>query len=239
MKASYLWKKPPTFQKASDKSWAVLGWDTSMSSVCCVGMGYDATLDAIRGPSWGEIRWTGEVDYFDRLGEAARAHDLTLDVLGRLNMLCTLERTLHAIEEPFPLGMIKHSLKSGGAWTGSYIKQLCQVSGSVEGSLVRYGYKNIYEINNSQWAKTLRDEGVPLLPQNRKDPDKKWKIKEWAISAFDLPEFPDLVKDKNGAKMPRPESGFGAKAKAVQPSDIYDAAAICAWGMDFVTTTWV
>ena len=65
-------------------------------------------------------------------------------------------------------------------------------------------------------------------------PEGKWDVKDWAIGAYGLPDLPDLVSGKNGGKIPRPETGFGAKAKAVQPNDIYDAAAVMAYMQDHV-----
>jgi hypothetical protein len=207
-------------------SWACIGVDTSMTACSVVAMGWDSVLKRTVGPSHGEIRWMPEDDYFKRLGEAAKGHELLLDCLR--DMYVDLSRVFIAIEEPFPMGMLNKLGKGQSGW----VKQQCEVAGAFKGSLVRYGFQNIYEINNSQWAKTLRDEGVPLLPPNRKDEMRKWKVKEWAIRAFGLPELPDLVKSKSGGKIPRPTEGYGANAKAVQPNDIYDAAAVCAWMLD-------
>lgn len=206
---------------AAQRSWAVIGWDTSMTAVSAVCVAYDGLTDTMKGPVYGEIRWMPEDDYFARLGDASRAHDLALDLLKETWVMESF-RVYMAFEEPVPFGMIKKSGMSG------WIKQQCEVAGAVKGSLVRYGFKHLYEINNSQWRKTLRDEGVAV----RKGAEGKWDVKTWAIKAFGLPDLPDLVKSKSGAKIPRPKSGFGAKAKAVQPNDIYDAAAVCAWMQD-------
>ena len=217
-----------------DKSWAALGWDTSLTSVACVGSGYDAVLDKRVGPAYAELRWMPEDDYFFRLGDAAKSFDLALSVLGDLGMPLPLERVFMAVEEPVPYGMFAKGMSG-------WLKQQCEVAGAVKGSLVRYGFLNLSEINNSQWHATLRTDGVEFEVIKRdwsthaKTEAKlrnKFAIKPWAINAFGLPDLPDLVKSKSSAKIPRPESGYGAKAKAVQPSDIYDAAAVCAWMCD-------
>lgn len=211
-------------KRSQSASWASVGVDTSMTSIAVVGVGYDSKLDKMVGPSYSEMRWYPDDPYFKRLGEAANGHNLILDVLKDLWVI-EHERVVIVCEEPWFYGAVK---RQQSAW----LKQQAEVSGAFKGSLVRYGYPLIYEINNSQWKKTLRTEGVPFVPGNKKDPDMKWKVKTWAIQAFGLPDLPDLVAAKNGGKIPRPESGFGAKAKPVQPSDVYDAAALCAWGQD-------
>lgn len=215
-------REPTGVQSRHDKSWVALGWDTSMTSVACVGTGYDAILRKHVGPAYGDIRWMPEDDYFPRLGAAAKSHDVALHVLGDLGIPLPYARVFMAFEEPVPYGMIKKAGMSG------WIKQQCEVAGAVKGSLFRYGFVNLSEINNSQWRKVLRNEGVTLP----KGSDAKWEVKKWAIKAFGLPDLPDLVKAKSGAKIPRPETGFGSKAKPIQPNDVYDAAAVCAWQCD-------
>lgn len=223
-------RTPPGVTDRHDKSWAALGWDTSMTSIAVVGIGYDAVLDKHVGPAWAETRWMPEDDYFLRLGQAARAEKLALDVLNTLWVIKP-ERVWHAFEEPFHYGAVQRQI-------GSWVKQQAEVSGAVKGAIVRYGFKNLNEINNSQWHAALRKDGVEFdkvprgIPQGQKDAIKlanKFKVKTWAMERLGLPDFPDLVASKSGAKIPRPESGFGAKARAVQPSDIYDAAAIAHW----------
>jgi hypothetical protein len=195
-----------------------------MSSIAVVGIGYDSKTDKIVGPSFSELRWFTDDEYFTRLGQAAKAYELILDVLKDLWVI-EMERVILAIEEPWYYGAVK---QQQSAW----LKQQAEVAGAFKGGLVRYGFKYIYEINNSQWRKAVRDDGQEI----RKGQEGKWDVKTWAIKAFGLPEFPDLVKDRNGSKIPRPESGFGAKAKPVQPSDIYDAAACCAWAQNEIVS---
>lgn len=227
-------------QRAVEASWAAVGIDTSMTACSAVAMGFDAKTKKMVGPTYAEIRWTPDDDYFKRLGQAAKGHELVLDVLRPLWVIDP-EKTFIAIEEPFPLGMIGRAVAGKGTWQGSFIKQQSEVSGAFKGSLVRYGYLNIYEINNAQWHATIRKDGIEFevirraWTKQEKDAAKyrnKFLIKTWAVKAFGLPELPDLVASKSGAKVPRPAEGYGAKAKAVQPNDIYDAAACCAWMQD-------
>lgn len=210
----------PTVKRA-DGSWAAAGWDTSMTAITIVAVGYDAILDKMIGPEWGETRFMPEDDYWYRLGMASRAHDLATNVLGKLWV--PFDQVHMAFEEPWFYGAVKMG-------RSDHLKQQAEVAGATKGSLVKYGFsiRNMHEINNSQWRSMLKKEGVTI----RKGPEGKWDVKDWAIKAFGLPVLPDLVKSKEGGKIPRPESGFGAKAKAVQPNDIYDAAAVCAWMCD-------
>lgn len=222
-------------KRGSEKSWAAVGIDTSMTACSAVAMGYDGTLARLRGPVYREIRWTPDDDYYKRLGEAARGYEMIVNMLSILWVIDP-DKVHIACEEPFFFGVGAKQRQ-----TGQWIKQQAEVAGAFKGGLVRFGYKNIREINNSQWHATLRRDGVAFerVPANAPKGDKeaarrtnKFVVKEWAIKAFGLPDLPDLVKSKSGAKIPRPESGFGAKAKAEQPNDIYDAAACCAWILD-------
>lgn len=214
----------PSRQKAArGPSWAVVGGDTSMSSVAFTAMGYDSVLGKMTKVVYKDVRWTTEQDdYLQRLADASRSHELVLDCLREL-WVVEPENVYIAVEEPVPLGMIR---RADSGW----VKQQCEISGAVLGSLYRYGFKNIWQINNAQWKAVLRAEGVTI----RKMPLGKWDIKDWAIAAYGLPDLPDLVRGKNGGKIPRPTSGFGAKAKAEQPNDIYDAAACMAVAQDLM-----
>lgn len=220
-------------REAAKKNWAVVGVDTSLTSIAAVAYGYDSTTDSTN-VTYGEIRWTPEVDYFKRLGEAAKTHELILDLLRRL-WVVDPERVYVALEEPFPLGMLGNR---NATFQAGFAKQQAEISGAVKGSLVRYGFPNLEEINNSSWHKALREDGAGFetIPRKALKSEKerlklanKFRVKEWAIGRYGLPDLPDLVASRSGAKITRPESGYGAKARAVQPSDVYDACAVMHW----------
>jgi hypothetical protein len=206
-------------ESAQAGSWAAVGIDTSMTAISMVGIGYDSVLGKMTKVRLTDCRWPGDMDYIQRLASAAKTHEMMFDVLP---INCPLDRVWIAQEEPVPMGMI--GARRGNFQSG-WIKQQCEVSGAVLGSLAKYGYPNIFQINNSQWRSAVKKEGQVI----RKGPEGKWDVKAWAIQAYGLPDLADLVAGKNGGKIPRPESGYGAKAKAVQPDDIYDAAACLAW----------
>lgn len=214
-------------------SWAAIGCDTSMSSLSVCGIGYDGVLDKMIGPDHATIRWTPTDHYFKRLKDAHNAQRMLLDLLPGFWQI-DIDRVWIAIEEPWYYGAVK-------AGASSYLKQQAEVAGAFKGALVNYGYPNIVEINNGQWHATLRKDGVEFekAPKGATASEKakvklrnKFRVKEWAMAAFLLPDLPDLVLGPDNQKIPRPESGKGANAQAVQPEDLYDAAAVCAWQQD-------
>jgi hypothetical protein len=207
------------------KSWCVVGIDTSMSALALTAIAFDDLTKRMTPVKWESVRWTvDDIDYLLRLQDAAMIHQNVIDVMP---IGLPLNRVFIFQEEPVPLGM----MNSGRAkFESGWVKQQCEISGAVLGSLMRWGFRNIEQVNNQKWRSTLKKEGVKI----RTGPEGKFDIKEWAIQAFGLPELPDLVKSKSGSKIPRPEIGYGAKAKAVQPDDIYDAAAVMAYGIDTV-----
>jgi hypothetical protein len=203
-------------RKKVNPKWIVVGVDTSMSSIAVAAMGWDETLKQMRGPSLYTHRWASDYDYLLRLKEAAQAEILIENAVSGLGFWTTSRDDIYiAVEEPWPLGLAKRA-QSG------WIKQQAQVSGAFLGGLSRCGYTNTYEINYQTWLNVVRAEtGLGLSPKDK----PKWKVKEWAIEAFGVPDFPDLIKSKHG-KIPRPE---GSKAKAEQPEDIYDALGVMSW----------
>lgn len=198
-----------------EPSWAAVGIDTSMSSIAVVGIGYDATLKKMSKVMHATARWNEE-HFYKRLYASSMAHQLVLDVLSDM-WVVDLEDVHIAIEEPVPIGMIRRMQSNS-------IIQQCQINGAVQGSLIRYGFFDIAQINNLTWKKVLRQDGVDLSDKNT----MKWAVKQWAIDTYGLPDLPDLVQGAHG-KTPRPESGRGANAKPIQPDDIYDACAIMEW----------
>lgn len=213
-------------RSAQASSWAVIGVDTSLTAVSVVVHGYDSITDSTK-TFFDEIRWMPEVDWFERLRAASKT-DALVNSLVVKTWTRNPKRTYVGVEESWPTGMVNMG-QSG------HLRQQAEVQGVVKASLYSGGYSEIREVNNSSWRKTLRESGVPFEPIPRGTVEREKKriklankalIKTEMMAFFDLPDLPDLVKAKNGSKIPRPESGFGAKAAAVQPSDVYDAAAV-------------
>lgn len=232
----YLAKANP--RELRKRGWAVIGFDTSMSSIAAAGIGYDATLKKLRGPAFAEIRWHGE-HYFDRLKDAARAENIVHEVLAALRLELNLDEVFIAQEEPWPMGIV-------GSGQSAYLKQQAEISGALLGGLLRYGYREIWQINSMRWRTMVADDleitthhskwrSSKLAKEYHCRPQDsgKFRTKQWALSspgpgyafmsAFEneIPDWPDLI-EREG-KIPRPE---GSTALAVQPDDRYDALAI-------------
>ncbi len=220
--------------------WMVVGFDTSMSSISSAAFAYDAITKKLRGPVFRTVRWNSpEHEYFDRIKAAAKAHEIIWDLQGDLNVTMDLEEIFIAQEEPWPMGM---SLGK----TSGFLKQQAEISGAFLGSLIRWGYTNVAQINTTRWRMMVAEDlGITIhhtkwksadlaLKYNcRPDDSGKFRAKQWAMNpgyAFmgvfprEIPNFPDII-ERKGGKIPRPE---GSTAKAVQPADEYDALAV-AW----------
>lgn len=201
-------------RKNDNPKWIAVGVDVSMSSIAVAAMGWDATLKQMRGPSTHTLRWPSSYPYLDRLREAARPANLIDEALSGLGFWTQSRDDIYvAVEEPWPMGLIKRA-------ASQYVKQQAQVSGALLGGLMRDGFTNLWEINYQTWLNVIRAETGLTMPSNK---ETKWKVKEWAIEAFGVPDLPDLIQHGKLGKIPRPE---GSKAKAVQPEDIYDALGI-------------
>jgi hypothetical protein len=182
-----------------------------MSSIAGACMVYDALLDKVKGPSWTVVRWNQGEHYFERLAQAAKGHEIVLDLMGKLLAVVEIENVTIGIEEPWPFGVVK-KMESG------WIKQQAEINGAFKGALCRWGYTRMYEVNNQSWKAIIREESGITKPD-------KWDVKRWAISAYGVEDLPDLIQGKHG-KTPKPEK---SKAKPIQPDDIYDALGVLAW----------
>lgn len=229
--------KPRELRK---RGWMVCGFDTSMSSIAGAAVGYDRTLKKFRGPEFVMMRWSKEDEYFDRLREAAKSHELVQVLQSNLGLMLNLDEIFIAQEEPVPYGMFNKGVSA-------FMKQQCEISGAFLGGLVRYGYANIWQINSMQWRQMVaHDLGITTHHTKWKDPklaaeynakpsdSGKFRSKQWALHpAFhdgqifpnEIPDWPEIIETKDG-KIPRPEE---SKAKAVQCDDRYDALAIMEW----------
>ena len=199
-----------------------IGIDCSMSSVALAGFGYDSTLRRRIGPATALKRWERGYDYLKRLEDVSRPENLIHCIVADLHVFPELDQVFIAVEEPVPYGMFK-------TMESSAIKQQCQISGALLGGLARYGWKQLFEINNQQWRKLVADAlGITThWSSYGKGLDAKMRSKEFCLKQFpEMPDFPDLVLHSKRGLISRPE---GSKAKARQPEDIYDAIPMALW----------
>ena len=231
-------KPVPGLEKGIDhkRGWVICGFDTSLSSIAGAAIAYDAVLDKYKGPVFKILRWSKEDEYFLKLHQAAKSHEIVLDLQAQMNVSMGSDEIFIAQEEPWPLGMAMG--KASGA-----LKQQAEVSGAFLGGLVRYGFQNIVQMNTTRWRMMIaehleitihhtkwRDPELALKYNCRPDNSGKFRAKQWALSVWDnvafpneIPDLPDIIENKKLGKIPRPE---GSTAKAVQPADEYDALAI-------------
>ena len=196
---------------------AVLGFDVSMVSIAGTGIVFDRHTQEWSQCAFSQWRWEQGDDWFTRLGKAAKAHDIVHDILGQISWFGENHHVFIGVEQAWPFGIVK---RADSAW----LYQQAQMHGAFIGGLVRYGYSELYEVNAASWRSIVSTElGV------KQTSDLKMQVKGWAIDAWDLPELPDIVQTSTRGKVERPESGAGAKAKAVHPNDVYDAAAVMTW----------
>lgn len=229
-KSATKFQESPIVSKDEAKGWLCVGIDLSPSSIALAGFGYDGILKKTKGPEFVAWRWPSKTHYYDRITDCARAEEFIQTLQGKLISIMPLERIFIAIEEPFPVGMVK-SLQSQA------LKQQAEISGALLAGLLRYGFTNIFQISNIMWRQIVAEElGITIhhtkwnynanmfkFAPNGKG-SGKWRAKEYGLK-LGLPDWPDLINSTKG-KIPRPET---SKAKAVQPDDRYDAYAILAW----------
>jgi hypothetical protein len=240
-------KKMPKPRAVQDHGWILAGFDVSLSSMTGAAISYDAIFNKLRGPVFVSKRWQGDDHYFDRLKDAAMAHELVLELQSQLHVNMRTDEVYIAQEEPFP----PHGKFMSGGASGA-LKQQAEISGAFLGSLLRWGYRELWQMGNMQWRKVVADmitettgEPVtthytkwnsPTLAQRFNCPPKvsgKFRAKQWALDVMapyfgqmydgdEMPDYPDLIR-RTGGHIPRPED---SKAKAFQPDDRYDALAV-------------
>jgi hypothetical protein len=250
--AKRIQKKVAKLTPISDRpphGWAVMGFDVSMSSIAGAAIAYDRTLRTYKGPAFVSRRWSKGDHYFDRLEMAAKSHELVLDLITELSMVLAMDEVWIAQEEPFP----PHSKFMSGGNSG-FLKQQAEISGAFLGGLLRYGYRQIFQIHNTSWRKVVADqisdatgEDVTTHPPKwrseklaqiyncRPTDSGKFRAQQWAIDVYEpwsfqdhegkVPDWPPIIERKDG-KVPRPE---GSTAKAIQSDDRYEALAMAEW----------
>jgi hypothetical protein len=222
-------------QISTKASWMACGFDLSLSSLAGAAFAYDKTLDKVLGPVTLALRWERNTDYFSRMSSLVKAHDFIHDLQSQLRVIIEPEDVFIAVEEPFPVGMIKQ-LESNS------VKQQSQLSGAFLGGLLRWGFTNIYEISNLWWRQVVAEElGISIHHTKWRDPKMtsvfhchpkdvgKFRAKQWVLEhhpEWGIPEWPDLINNKKLGLIPRPET---SKAKGKQSDDRYEAIPMAEW----------
>lgn len=206
-------------QLLSPPSWVAVGFDISLSVIAGAMTAYDARLDQMLGPTFVEYRWKKSEHFFNRLMVAAKGHELVLDLIYGCGAFPRESSQVHiGIEEPVPYGLMSRK-----KFEAKHAIQQAENIGAFMSSLLRWGWNNIYEVNNATWQSLVCQESeTPWKERN------KFTSKKWALGAYsEIPEWEDIV-DTGDGYAARPEEGRGAKAQALWCDDRYDALAVCA-----------
>jgi len=221
--------------------WCAIGADVSMATISLAGIAKLKSGD-IKGAAVA-VRWERGEDYIVRMRQAAKAHEIVHDLFSKLKIMPELDEVYFALEEPFPLGMVKQMESNA-------LKQQAQISGAFFGGLLRWGWNHIYEISANSWRKIVADDiaagisdGFSIhhtkwnsrdflpLPEGYRANDKtvgKYRAQFW-VEKFH-PEWdgkwPDLISHSKRGLIPRPE---GSNAQGVQSDDRYEAFAMAKW----------
>src|SRR3954470_20549032 len=142
--------KASSTSKFRHVEWVAIGGDISMTSISIAGTAM-LTDGKRRRPKTAVVRWERGTDYYQRMTEASRAHDLVHELFTALKIIPEAERVYFALEEPISYGHVARRETNS-------IKQQCQISGAFMGGLLRWGWQNIYEIQANQWRKVVADD---------------------------------------------------------------------------------
>jgi len=215
----------------NSRAW--LGIDLSLNALAIAGLGYDSVLKKNVGPCFRSVQWHKDDDYFSRLYQLSLIQNEIMPLLYEMNMFLNLDKIYIAQEEPWPLG-----LASRGVGQSQTLKQQAEMSGALLAGLLRYGYRNIYQIHSAWWKKLVADDLGITTHHSKwgKGIEGKMRCKEWALNpgyAFlglfenEVPVWPDLIADsKNGGRKPQPAN---SRAKPLQPDDRYQALPMATW----------
>jgi hypothetical protein len=219
---------------------AWIGIDLSLNALAMAGLGWDSVLKKYVGPCFVSVQWHKQDHYFTRLHDLSLVQNRISTLMYDMKMFINLENIYIAQEEPWPLGLASRSV--GQSQT---LKQQAEMSGALLAGLLRYGYRNIFQINAAWWKKIVADDlGITIhYSKWGKGLQGKMRPKEWALAGNHgwgsrkwhnefpnkVPVWPDLIADsKNGGRKPKPEN---SRAKPLQPDDRYQALPMALWVM--------
>lgn len=197
-----------------------VGIDCSLASVSLGGI--SKTHGKIRAKATAK-RWRKDVDYFTRLRDVSKSHDLIHDLLAELRVMPELDQIFIAIEEPVAMGHMQRN-------QGNSIKQQIEINGALLGGLLRWGFPHIYQIQANQWRKVVADDLGITTHHTKWNPngEGKFRAKEW-VKKFHPKwdgQWDDLIRSSKHGLIPRPEKSI---AKAEQSDDRYEALAMAQW----------
>ena len=224
----------PGMSKRKKRRYARAAW-------VCVGVDasyYGISVAVVAKTTEGKIRvgtaakrWTKVDDYFSRLADAAKGHEILLNAFQDAKVMCELHQVFIAQEEPVAIGHLQRI-------EGRVMKQQCEISGAFLGSLFRWGWHQVWQIQANQWrALVARDLGI-TIHHTKWNPDKwigKFRAKQWVKEFHPTwdKDWPDIIKNEKHGMIPRP---VNSRAKPVQSNDLYEALAMAQWMREALKT---
>ncbi len=214
-------KKSKPTGKWSRVRWVVVGADISTYSISLGGMAL-LSDGKIRSAKAVRLGWEKDTDYFERMKDAANAQNPMHDLFSALRLEPELAQVFIAVEEAVSFGHLQRHASNSA-------KQQLQISGAFLGGLLRYGWKNIYEIQANQWRKVIADDLGITIHKTKWSPggEGKFRAREW-VEKFHPKwdgHWPDMIRTQRGL-ITKPEA---SKAKAQQSDDRYEALAAMWW----------
>lgn len=202
--------------------WVAVGVDISVSSVSLAGIAKTSS-GKIRSAKAISCRWQKEVDYLERMKQAAKAHDLMHELFMAMKVEPELHQVNIAIEESVAIGHLQRGVSM-------HVKQQLEICGAFMGGLLRYGWQYLYQIQWQQWAKLVAEDLGITTHHTKWNPDKhvgKYRAQQW-VEQFHPKwdgHWPDLVYSSKHGLVERGDS----KAKGKQSDDRYEALGIMNW----------
>jgi len=214
-------------RKVSKKPWSKVKW-------VCVGIDssyYSISIGGIAKTKDGKIRaaavarrWDRKTDYFKRLHDAAMVHELLHELFAALKVEPDLDEVYIVHEEPVA---ISHFQKGAS----QVVKQQMEIGGALLGGILRWGWKNVWQIQAQQWQKPVAEALGITTHHTKWNPTKKegkFRAKEW-IEKFHPKwdgHWPDIISHGKLGMIPRPDS---SKARGQQSDDRYEALAMASF----------
>jgi hypothetical protein len=199
--------------------WVCVGIDTSYYSISMGGIA--KTKDGKIRVGAVARRWNRQTDYFKRIEEAAKSHEIMQELFAAMKIEPNLDEVYIVHEEPAAMSHIQKG-------ASGVIKQQIEIGGAMLGGILRWGWKNVWQIQAQKWqAPVAADLGI-TTHYSKWNPTKKegkFRAKEW-IEKFHPKwdgHWPDLISNSKLGLIPRPDS---SKARGTQSDDRYEALAM-------------
>ncbi len=211
-------------KKKSGRPWSrvkqvCIGVDTSLYSISLAGIAETKNGETRAGAI--AKRWEKTDDYFTKINDAAHGETLLHDLFLHMKIEPELDQVYISIEEPVSIGHLQRS-------HSMHMKQQIEIEGALLGSMFRWGWKQVWQIQAQQWQSVVAADLGITTHHSKWNPTKregKFRAKDW-IKQFHPEwdgEWPDIIQHSKRGMIPRPGD---SKARGQQSDDRYEALAM-------------